>query len=582
MIILLSILVPSFFAHQFPSYFKALSIYYDSLSEAYFKLPGAKSLFSLIVLLNLSLSSVALFMAMLNNFGADASRAQIFPHNAAGHHSNPHLGENSTPKSPVYLQYDLESYNQSVGRLFDAKSAYMMDLLGFSTLAGSVISGVPMVYSMMDMVAHSLKYSWIVGMPHLMLQNAGFLSFGKNDFALDVENVLRKFDKLKGKRVIFVLPTNGGNFSTLKTSVESVIFWREILKMKYGELAEISQWVVCEQNDYEKNRESYNELNLIGSRIIVVPRGFSTARDTKFKARALTYTLNVMDKEGLVNENVWIYHQDDETKVGEDTMIGIMDYIANAGPNDIYAAGIIIYADGLMNTPPRVQEPARSYDDFRILFTTKTRGMLSFGHHGSHLLVRADIEKDVGWDFGNAKTEDWLFGLMLWQKYKPGKTILKGFGYEKPPLSIDGLLKQRRRWAHGALQILRRKDVRLRYRLAAFYGMISWFSALPSLIAFILAIIHPTGGLFPGSGFIAGFTWYSLYRYYSFGYAINNAYIRSEKGGWLGGRIRKTLAIIGGMILESLAPWYALLKPPKGFEVISKDEGSRRKVANFN
>lgn len=47
---------------------------------------------------------------------------------------------------------------------------------------------------------------------------------GKMIFALDVENVLRKSDKLKGKYVIFVLLTNGGNFSTLKTSVESVIF----------------------------------------------------------------------------------------------------------------------------------------------------------------------------------------------------------------------------------------------------------------------------------------------------------------------------------------------------------------------
>ncbi|MEM1782227.1 MAG: hypothetical protein QW441_06710 [Nitrososphaerota archaeon] len=73
-------------------------------------------------------------------------------------------------------------------------------------------------------------------------------------------------------------------------------------------------------------------MSLIGSKIIVVPRGFSTARDTKFKARALTYTLNVMDKEGLINENVWIYHQDDETKVGEDTMIGIMDYICQCWP----------------------------------------------------------------------------------------------------------------------------------------------------------------------------------------------------------------------------------------------------------
>lgn len=572
-VILLSIFVPTLFTDQFPVFFDALSFYSDFLLEFHLKSSATNSLFSLILLLNVSLFSIALFMVMLNNFGANGLENSFSPHNVDKRSSNLRFGERGVSKSPAYLGYSLDAYNRSIESIFDAKRNHVVDLIGFSTLVGSVFSGVSVINSIVDMVAHDLKFSWIVGMPHLMLQNIGFLSFKKDDFILNEERVLEKLDELRDKHIIFVLPTKGGNFNTVRASVESVAFWKETFEMKCGRAVKISQWVVCEQDDYERSRTMYDELSSIsGLRIIVVPRDFSPVMGTKFKARALSYALKVMSDEEYTNENVWIYHQDDETKIGEDTLLGIMDYIANAGPDDIYAAGIIIYSDGLTYSPPRVQEPARSYDDFRILFTTKTRGILSFGHHGSHLLVRADVEGRIGWDFGDARTEDWIFGLMLWQKYRPGRTILKGFGYEKPPLSADDLLKQRRRWAHGALQILRRKDIKLRYRLAALYGMASWFSALPSLIAFILSLIHPTGGLFLGSGFIAGFTWLSLYRYYSYGYILNDRYITRESGHRVLRKVKKTLALIGGMIIESIAPWSALFKPPKGFEVISKDE----------
>lgn len=106
--------------------------------------------------------------------------------------------------------------------------------------------------------------------------------------------------------------------------------------------------------------------------------------------------------------------------------------------------------------------------------------------------------------------------------------------------------------------------------------MISWFSGLPPLIAFILSIIHPIGGLFPGSGIIAGFTWYSLYRYYAGGYSINEVYIeRRERNHGLVSKFRKLFAVAAGMMLEAVAPWYALISLPKGFEVIKKDENMR-------
>lgn len=558
-VIVLSILFPALIPNYELAYLRPWALYSNSVFQWAYENMQRSSPSSLILLMDLSLSSIAAVLVVANNRNMD---------NSLNHHRPPH-GELS---HPAYLRYTVDNFNRSIDTVFDEKRQHVVDLLGFSFLMGTLFSGAPAVTTGIEFVAHSLKYSWLIGTPHLILQNIGYLSFGKDDFLINEQNITKNAAQLKNKHVIFILPTKGGNHVTVKMSVESAIFWKEIIELKHGKMADISQWIICEQDDYEANVKGYGELATMGARVIIVPREFNTVNGTRYKARALVYANKVMAEEGLVNKDTWIYHQDDETKVGEDTILGIMDYIINAGDHDIYAAGIINYADSLTYTPSRAQEPSRSYDDFRILLTTKTNGKLSFGHHGSHLLVRADVEAAVGWDFGDVKTEDWMFGLMMWQRHRPGKTILKGYGYEKPPLTTKDLLKQRRRWAHGAMQIVFDKRIRPRYRLAALYGVVSWMSALPSLIAFAVSIIYPTGGLFPASGIIAGFTWYSLYRYHAGGYKLNDAYLTGPEKRGHRRRYRIIFAVIGGMMLEACAPWYALINPPKGFEVIKKDD----------
>lgn len=475
---------------------------------------------------------------------------------------------------PVYMKYNIENYNQSIKRTFNKKENHIIGLTGSSMIMGTIFSGNMTLGGLLSYILSYMKFVWFVGFPHILLQNIGYLYFKEVDFLLDETKIVSNIGRLKGKHIIFVLPTKGGNFDTVRVSVESVIFWSDVIRMRYGPIVSVHQWVICEEDDYKRNKEKYLKLGNTGARVIVVPHDFKTANGTKYKARALVYAHKVLIQEGLVNKDVWIYHQDDESKVGEDTFLGIMDYIINASDKDVFAAGIIVYADSLSYTPSKAQEPARSYDDFRILFTTKTGGKLSFGHHGSHLLVRSDVEVEIGWDFGDVRTEDWMFGLMMWQRHRPANTVLKGFCYEKPPLSVMGLLKQRRRWAFGAMQIIRDRRVKLGFRLTALYGVISWLSALPSLLVFVLNVLYPTGGLFFGSGFVAGFTWYSLYSYFTRGYLINEIYITAPANhGTHFVRLRKIFAVIGGMMLESLAPWYALIRPPNGFEVIKKDDG---------
>lgn len=510
-----------------------------------------------ILFLNLSLLSVASIFSIINNKEFDRYNSLF-------------IEEFDEKIGPNYYEYTAEKYNDTISGLLDRKADHFVDLAGFSTVFGFILPGGPVIKTLLDGVVSSVKFSWIVSAPHVMLQNSGLLSFKKDDFLIHREKLGERIAKIRNKQVIFMLPTNGKNLKTVTNSAGSVIYWREAVRMNFPDAPNISSWIVCEEDDYLKNWATYEELRSMGSRVIVVPRSYQTEKGTQYKARALMYALSILEQEGLTTMDTWIYHQDDETMIGEDTILGVMDFISSAGKNDVYAAGMIIYADGWDSSVSTMQEPARTYDDLRILVTTRTRGLLSFGHHGSHLLVRADAERKIGWDFGKIKTEDWLFGLKLWQEYSPKKTVLKGFAYEKPPLNPKDLIRQRRRWAQGAFQIIWRRDVRLRYRLAALYGVISWLSAFPSLVAFVLNIVNPTGGLFVGSGFLAGFTWFSLYRYYGNGYVLNKPYLRNYAEDF-GSRIRRIFIIIGGMILESIAPWYALLRPAKNFEVINKD-----------
>lgn len=528
--------------------------------ESFFMDLMTSSLITSILIIDASLILIAISLVVTNNLSV---KKEIL----STHYFD---GDTLTGNVTSYENYTLENYNSTISGLFDNKKKHFMDMFGFSALIGILMPGVPTINNILSSITYYTKFSWLISTPHMMLQNVGFVSFNKNDLTIKLDSILKKEETLQGKNLIMILPTNGKNLKTVYNSVSSAMYWYYNIQEKHDFPIGFQSWIVCEENDFNDGQPLWRDLTALASRVVIVPKDFQTPNSTQYKARALTYVNKVLADESLASKDVWIYHQDDETMIGEDTILGILDFIENAREDDVYAAGIIIYADGWDAVPSKSQEPARSYDDFRIMFTGKTKGLLSFGHHGSHLLVRADAEQKIGWDFGRVMTEDWLFGLKLWQNYKPSNITLKGFAYEKPPLNVKDLMKQRRRWAQGAFGILFRKDIKLRYRLAAFYGLLSWLSAFPSLIALILSIINPTGGLFLGSGVFAGFTWFSLFKFYSNGYYMNRSYFRNLEHG-IRGKFKRTLMIVCGMIVESISPWYALFKPSNKFEVIKKD-----------
>ena len=147
---------------------------------------------------------------------------------------------------------------------------------------------------------------------------------------------------------------------------------------------------------------------------------------------------------------------------------------------------------------------------------------------------------------------------------------MKGFAYEKPPLSIRDQLKQRRRWIVGSFEVLGRREVPLRKRAPIVYSVVSWFSALPSIAITIANIIYPTSGLIPLiSGVFTGLVWWSIINGYLIGLELHREYTNVNKG--IFGIIK---GILKGLAVDAIAPWYALFFKTNGYDEISKDEPS--------
>jgi beta-1,4-mannosyltransferase len=147
---------------------------------------------------------------------------------------------------------------------------------------------------------------------------------------------------------------------------------------------------------------------------------------------------------------------------------------------------------------------------------------------------------------------------------------MRGFAYEKPPFTIGDHLKQRRRWVLGTIDFIKRNDIELKYKIPSIYSLVSWYSAVPSLAATVLNILHHTGGMFIMSGALAGLVWYSIFNIIRDGYHMHYLYL-NEKPKKFGDKAKLISNAILGLFVESLAPWYALLKRTNSYECIKKD-----------
>jgi hypothetical protein len=363
--------------------------------------------------------------------------------------------------------------------------------------------------------------------------------------------------------VLFQITAIGKNTRALEESVRSVLYWiRRTPRLQYRYLI----WLLIEPEGYASAPALYDSLERAGVRVLVVPKTYDTPRHTRGKARALQFAADTRAHLGLSDATVWVYHQDEETCVGQDTLLGIAEFIRD--DRAFIGSGIILYPLDWSGIPSHVQELTRSFDDFRVLDSMIRPGNPMAGFHGSHFLVRADLEDSVGWDTpGYSPAEDLTFEIRVRARYGAVFGLLRGFAYEKGAFTAADQLRQRRRWVHGVLHALRYSpDLPPSRRITVAYSALSWFSALPSVAVLVASALFHYGPLLLFTSLFTGFIWMSMITSYIEGYRLHSRYIDRSVS-----LPRLFVHGLVGALVDVLAPWMALFTRPSSRDFIPKD-----------
>jgi len=310
-------------------------------------------------------------------------------------------------------------------------------------------------------------------------------------------------------------------------------------------------WVVTDADETFEN-----------CRTISVPTGYFC--NAVHKGRALQYAVDLREKERKNTEDTYIFHLDDESLITKQTICSILTYLEN-DPSPI-SEGLIIYplkeTERLRIT--HLLDTLRPFCCFECI-DFMNRGSPAYVH-GSNLLVRSNIEKEVGWNNGKTIAEDALFAIAA--KNKLGS---KAFGWhggvieEKSPYTIKDLIKQRKRWFHGLTQNL--KYFSPRDKTTQIIRALIWSSGfLSGLISILAIVIEQNIPSYLKIVFSAtSLLWLLSYQIGAF---LNTKYLPLAK------RLRfHALTLISSPLLgliECSTPILALISRPKTFEVIRK------------
>jgi len=281
--------------------------------------------------------------------------------------------------------------------------------------------------------------------------------------------VKKTFVPINPKRVIFQITTIG-NMEIVQESIDNI---NRICK-------EVGY------NNYIINVVSEVNETFDGAVTTTVPRNYSTINNAKYKARALHYAVEQREKNGENTADIWIYHLDDESMITKQGLLSILDHIDNN--REPIAEGLITYPNRINVGSQLVKyldavRPTFCYTCCAMLKSQKKPNWL----HGSNLLLRADIEKSIGWDFPDSCAEDSLFGYVAHKKYGGIFGWHGGVLEEQSPFTFHDFIKQRQRWIKGNIENLRRLGIwekaKATYRLTSwFLGAVSSFTLIPSLL----------------------------------------------------------------------------------------------------
>ena len=461
--------------------------------------------------------------------------------------------------------YTSARYHEALRKLSALRWPYAILLAAMTTISGLLFVGVRVPTNPIGMDLSWLTIAWLLPFPLLVLATLVYFGwFSVRRFSL--RSAPRPIEGARPK-VIFQITSTGLNVETVRNTARSSLYWTgQHPHMGYDP----EVWLVVEGWGYAPNRERLDELSKEGVRIVVVPTDYQTSRGTTRKGRALQYATETRRKLGLDLTKLWIYHQDDETAIGEDTVLGIDEFVADHDREPSVGCGIILYSQGAEDyRPSQIQEFSRTKDDLRTLYTITSRQNMFSGFHGSHYIARGDLEDTVAWDVGpEMNSEDLIFETRVRAQYGPVFHLLKGFAHEQAALNLRDQFKQRRRWFQGWWRAVLHQPFPLTRRIVMSYGMVVWMAALFSVIAMFSSWVFGFSSILPYTGSLTGFVWAVMVVGYYQGYVLHTPYLPARRVGL----VRVVANAVVGAWADALAPWYGTFtRRARSFQVIAKD-----------
>lgn len=297
-----------------------------------------------------------------------------------------------------------------------------------------------------------------------------------------------------GRRLAVVVCTNGKAVA----SVESLL-----ARLRDYALPQVSLYVLKEA--YDAHRYSAAE--------IVVPADYHTPNGSWTKERALHYGAEWGRRHGWGWET-YVVHLDDDSLVSKEYLRYVLGMRGWAGQGSLKLRD---HGQHLFST---LADLIRVVDCETYCRWANERGR-PVAVHGEGLVLRADVEQSIGWDYATYCGEDFLMGQ---------EVRSRGWGFEHipydiyiaPPIRARDFLKQRRRWMWGIFSTAprmwrrnRRTLVWLLYRYA-----VGWTGFLGFFLFVYTVIVH-----IPFPTWLASIALFNMASYF-FAYQVGAAKTR--------------------------------------------------------
>ena len=227
-------------------------------------------------------------------------------------------------------------------------------------------------------------------------------------------------------------------------------------------------------------KEEYDTHHYLAEEI-TVPSSYTCPNGSRHKLRALDYESKWLREKGISSET-YLIHLDDDSVVSEEYVQYVYRMTEEGGQGHLRLREPGVHLFSTLADMTRVSDCAA----FCTYFNKKGRPMAV---HGEGLVIRADVEEQIGWDFGTYGADDIIMSqLIVKNGYRFGYIPFPIF--IAPPTTVRDFYKQRRRWIVSMLwastyikKINRKMFYWLIYRYAVGWtGFFGVFLLIPSIL----------------------------------------------------------------------------------------------------